>query len=167
MIQLGFDLSTTTCGFAFTKNSNIIDLGYIDISKLETYKEKALFIFKEIDDKKIKFDSINIEAALGGWSGGGGTMQTVIKLARWNAVFEYICNEYYKMPVNLCNSLTMRKQILGKSFCKGMKAKDFVKQEIEKKFDLSKWTVLNKKGVEDKRMADVRDALICSLFKSN
>jgi len=170
MIFLGLDLSTTTCGWAFTENNslnnkNILDCGFLDISKFSSHKEKAEFIISELDKKSIVFDEINLEAALGGWSGGGGNMQTVIKLARWNAVFEYILSENYNIKINLSNAVTMRKQILGKCFIKGVKPKDFVKEHLEKMYDLNKWLILNKKGNEDKRMSDIRDAIICSLYR--
>ena len=43
-MTLGFDASTTTCGWAFFDNITVQDCGYIDISKLNTNKEKAFCV---------------------------------------------------------------------------------------------------------------------------
>ena len=166
MIYLGLDLSTTTCGFAYSTDTNeILDAGFIDISEVSDYKEKAKLIISKLDESSNVFDIINLEAALGGWSGGGGSMQTIIKLARWNAVFEYILSENYSIPINLDNAVTMRKQVLGKSYITGIKPKEYVKSELEKRYDLKKYLVINQRGNEDKRMEDIRDAIICSLYR--
>ena len=34
MVTLGLDISTSTVGYAFTKNQRILDMGFIDIKKL-------------------------------------------------------------------------------------------------------------------------------------
>ena len=44
---------------------------------------------------------INLEAALSGFAGGFTSQQTIITLARHNAVFAYIIEEHFKIKVNL------------------------------------------------------------------
>ena len=41
MVTLGLDISTTCVGYAFTKNKQILDMGFIDIKKQKTPKEKV------------------------------------------------------------------------------------------------------------------------------
>ena len=41
MVTLGLDASTTCVGYAFTKNKRILDMGFIDIKKEKTPKEKV------------------------------------------------------------------------------------------------------------------------------
>ena len=52
MVTLGLDISTSTVGYAFTQNKKILDMGFIDIKKLDTYKRKAFFILSELDKNK-------------------------------------------------------------------------------------------------------------------
>ena len=66
---LGLDLSTTTCGYAITENKQIIVAGYIDISKVSTYQEKADLIIKTLVGQT--FDKIVIEESLFGFARGG------------------------------------------------------------------------------------------------
>ncbi len=46
MVTLGLDASTTCVGYAFTENERILDMGFIDIKKQKTPKEK---VFKVIE----------------------------------------------------------------------------------------------------------------------
>ena len=91
-MTLGLDASTSTVGWAVAENGKIIDAGFLDTSHLETSKEKSFFVLKFLESTKYHdiIKSVNMEAALSGFMGGRTTQQTIIKLARFNAVFEYI-----------------------------------------------------------------------------
>ena len=41
MVTLGLDASTTCVGYAFTKDNKILDMGFIDIKKEKTPKDKV------------------------------------------------------------------------------------------------------------------------------
>ena len=41
MVTLGLDASTTCVGYAFTQDKKILDMGFIDIKKEKTPKEKV------------------------------------------------------------------------------------------------------------------------------
>jgi len=41
MVTLGLDISTTCVGYAFTKDKKILDMGFIDIKKYKTPKNKV------------------------------------------------------------------------------------------------------------------------------
>jgi uncharacterized protein YunC (DUF1805 family) len=161
MKVLGLDLSTTTCGWAITENKEILSCGYIDISNAEKYKDKADLIIKTLVGHS--FDKIMIEESLFGFAGGGTSQQVIIKLVKNKAVVGYILENHYGVSIDSIHAQTARKKALGAARAKGVKAKDFVKAELEKQYDLSKWSVLNKKGNPDKRMEDVRDAIVLSL----
>ena len=90
-MTLGFDASTTTVGYSFFDNNTVHDCGFIDISKQITNKEKAFFVINSLKDHPLitKVDKINLEAALSGFAGGFTSQQVIIKLARFNALFEY------------------------------------------------------------------------------
>ena len=166
MVILGLDSSTSVTGWAFSETGKILDAGFIDTKKFETTKEKTYHVISILESNKFidKFSYINLEAALSGFAGGFTSQQTIITLARHNAVFAYIIEEHFKKKVNLLSVNTMRKQLFGKCRIKGIKSKEFVKIELENKInDISKFTVKNKKGNWDERNGDMYDAIVASL----
>jgi hypothetical protein len=166
-MTLGLDASTSTVGWAVSENGKIIDAGFLDTSHLETSKEKSFFVLKFLESTKYYdiIKSVNMEAALSGFMGGRTTQQTIIKLARFNAVFEYILSEEMGVKINLCNVNTMRKQLFGKARVKGMKSKEFVKANIVNFLEVEKYDKKKKKGSWDERNGDMYDAVVCALFK--
>ena len=115
MVILGLDSSTSVTGWAFSKDGNILDAGYIDTKKFETTKEKTYFVISELEKNQLIKDvtAINLEAALSGFAGGFTSQQVIITLTRHNAVFAYIIEEHFKVKVNLLSVNTMRKQLFG------------------------------------------------------
>jgi|TARA_R100000005_G_scaffold95408_2_gene76765 Holliday junction resolvasome RuvABC endonuclease subunit len=168
MVTLGLDISTSTVGYAFTKNQRILDMGFIDIKKLNTYKKKAFFILSELDKNKHmkNVDKIYIEDNLSGFMGGRTSQQTIIKLAKFNAILGYVLEDEFEIEVQNINPSTARKQVFGKARVKGIKAKDFVKMKIEEMYDTSKWCKETKRGNWDKRNIDMYDGLVMSLYES-
>jgi len=162
---LGFDASTSTVGWAFSDNNRILDAGFIDIKKLNSSKEKSFHVISHIEKNPLfkKVEKIHLEAALSGFAGGFTSQQIIIKLSRFNAVYEYIVSEHWNKPVILLNVNTARKKVLGKCREKGIKSKDFVKMYLEKLHDIHKFDVLNKKNNWDVRNSDMYDAMILSL----
>ena len=168
MIILGLDVSTSTIGYAFTRNKKILDMGFVDLKKFKIPKEKALFFLTCIC-KNSYIDSIgkiNIEDNLSGFAGGRTSQQTIIKLAKFNAILGYILDEEFGVPVQNINPMTARKNVFGKARVKGVKAKDFVREQIEKKFKTDKWCKTTKTGLWDKRNIDMYDGLVMSLYKN-
>ena len=169
MVILGLDSSTSTTGWSFCENGKILSAGFVDTKKLETTKEKTFHVISRLEKtKEIKrFDEINLEAALSGFAGGFTSQQVIITLARHNAVFAYIIEEHFKKKVNLLSVNTMRKQLFGKCRIKGIKSKDFVKQELESLVpDVIQFTIQNKKGNWDERNGDMYDAVVAGLYKN-
>ena len=168
MVILGLDSSTSTTGWSFCENGKILSAGFVDTKKLETTKEKTFHVIsclKKTNEIK-RFDEINLEAALSGFAGGFTSQQVIITLARHNAVFAYIIEDHFKKKVNLLSVNTIRKQLFGKCRIKGIKSKDFVRQELESLVpDVIKFTTQNKKGNWDERNGDMYDAVVASLYK--
>ena len=158
---LGLDLSCSTCGYAITENKVILSAGFVDISDAVTYDDKVALIITALKDQK--FDKIIIEESLSGFAFGRTSQQILLKLTKNKAVIAYILEKYYKMNVQSINAMTARKAALGAARVKGIKPKDYVKARIEQMYDMTTWTILNKKGNEEKRMEDVRDAVVLSL----
>ena len=167
MVILGLDASTTCVGYAFTKDKKILDMGFIDIKKQKTPKEK---VFKVLDflNKSSYIDEvfdINVEDNLSGFAGGRTSQQVIVKLAKFNAILCFQLEEVFDMEVHNINPMTARKFVFGKARVKGLKAKDFVKQEIEKMYNTSKWCKETSRGNWDKRNIDMYDGLVMSLFE--
>lgn len=166
MVSLGLDASTTVCGFAFTdENRKILHAGFIDLTKFGTNRAKAWGIIERLKTEPLwsKIDRVNLEAALSGFS-GPSSRTVVIKLARWSGVLEYVLQDAFTCPINLINVSTARKQIFGRARLKGVKPKMFVENELKKLYDLSPWEVKNRIDNVDKRVEDIRDAIVISLF---
>jgi hypothetical protein len=166
MISLGLDVSTTVCGYAFTSASIILDAGAINISDTKTNRLKVHQVVSKLKSNSLidNIGQINLEGSLSGFS-GPSSRTVVVMLARFSAVLEYVLQDNFSVPINLVVAQTARKQVLGAARCEGIKPKEFVKIKLEKIYDLSPWTILNKRGNPDKKMEDVRDAIIMSLYQ--
>ena len=167
MVSLGLDASTTCVGYAFTKDKKILDMGFIDIKKEKTPKEK---VFKVLDflNKSSYIDDvydINVEDNLSGFAGGRTSQQVIVKLAKFNAILCFMLEDMFEMNVNNINPMTARKNVFGKARVKGKKAKEFVQEEIEKMYNTKKWCKKTTRGNWDKRNIDMYDGLVMSLFE--
>ena len=166
MVTLGLDASTTCVGYAFTQDKKILDMGFIDIKKEKTPKDKVQKVLGFLNESKYidEVIDINIEDNLSGFAGGRTSQQVIIKLAKFNAILCFML-ENFEYNVNSVNPMTARKQVFGKARVKGKKAKDFVKQEIEKMYNTKKWCKETTRGNWDKRNIDMYDGLVMSLFE--
>ena len=166
MVTLGLDASTTCVGYAFTKDKKILDMGFIDIKKEKTPKDKVQKVLGFLNESQYIDDvfNINIEDNLSGFAGGRTSQQVIIKLAKFNAILCFIL-ENFEFNVNSINPMTARKQVFGKARVKGKKAKQFVQEEIEKMYNTKKWCKETTRGNWDKRNIDMYDGLVMSLYE--
>ena len=166
MVSLGLDASTTCVGYAFTQDKKILDMGFIDIKKEKTPKDKVQKVLEILNNFEYMDEvmDINIEDNLSGFAGGRTSQQVIIKLAKFNAILCFML-EQFEFNVHSINPMTARKQVFGKARIKGVKAKDFVKRQIENKFNTKKWCKETTRGNWDKRNIDAYDGLVMSLFE--
>ena len=166
MVTLGLDASTTCVGYAFTKDKKILDMGFIDIKKEKTPKDKVEKVLGKLNESSYINDvmDINIEDNLSGFAGGRTSQQVIIKLAKFNAILCFML-ENFEFKVHSINPMTARKNVFGKARVKGMKAKDLVKMKIEEMYDTKKWCKETARGNWDKRNIDMYDGLVMSLFE--
>ena len=166
MVTLGLDASTTCVGYAFTKEKKILDMGFIDIRKETTPKDKVQKVLEVLNSSDYidEVMDINIEDNLSGFAGGRTSQQVIIKLAKFNAILCFML-ENFDFNVHNINPMTARKNVFGKARIKGVKAKDFVKEEIEKMYNTKKWCKKTKTGLWDKRNIDMYDGLVMALFE--
>ena len=169
MVTLGLDASTTCVGYAFTEDKKILDMGFIDIKKQITPKDKVQKVLEFLNNSKYidNVIDINIEDNLSGFAGGRTSQQVIVKLAKFNAILCFMLEEMFDYEVNSINPMTARKCVFGKARVKGIKAKDFVKEQVEKKYNTKKWCKKTKTGLWDKRNIDAYDGLVMSLFEKN
>ena len=167
MKKLGLDASTTTVGYAFVDGKEIVTMGFIPIQKEKSIRDKVkltMDIVTNIDPFE-HIDKINIEDSLSGFMRGRTSQQTIIKLAKFNAVLTYCLEFAYGEIINGVNPMTARKHLFGKARVKGVSAKDFVKKEINCLYNLEEYVKLTKTGLWDKRNMDAYDALVCALYE--
>ena len=167
MKKLGLDASTTTVGYAFVDGSEVIDLGFIPIQKEKSIRDKVQLTMDTITelDPFDQVEQIYIEDSLSGFSRGRTSQQTIIKLAKFNAVLVYCLEFAYGEIVDGINPMTARKNLFGKARKQGVTAKDFVKKEINCLYNLEEYVKLTKTGLWDKRNMDAYDALVCALYE--
>ena len=167
MVSLGLDASTTCVGYAFTQDKKILDMGFIDIKKETTPKDKVEKVLGFLNESPYidKVFDINIEDSLSGFAGGRTSQQVIIKLAKFNAILCFMIEQIFQMEVNSINPMTARKNVFGKARVKGIKAKDLVKMKIEKMYNTKKWCKETARGNWDKRNIDMYDGLVMSLYK--
>jgi hypothetical protein len=142
-------------------------MGFIDIKKEKTPKEKVQMVL-EVLNKSEHIDNtvdINVEDNLSGFAGGRTSQQVIVKLAKFNAILCFMLEEIFQMDVSSVNPMTARKCVFGRARVKGIKAKDFVKEQIEKMYDTKKWCKHTARGNWDKRNIDSYDGLVMSLYK--
>jgi Holliday junction resolvasome RuvABC endonuclease subunit len=166
MVTLGLDASTTCVGYAFTEDKKILDMGFIDIKKEKTPKDKVQKVLDFLHNNSYidNVNDINIEDNLSGFAGGRTSQQVIIKLAKFNAILCFML-ENFEYNVNSINPMTARKQVFGKARVKGKKAKQFVQEEIEKMYNTNKWCKETSRGNWDKRNIDMYDGLVMSLYE--
>ena len=167
MVILGLDISTSCVGYAFTENKKILDMGFIDIKKFTTHKEKAFYVLTCINESSYidKVKKVYVEDNLSGFAGGRTSQQVIVKLAKFNAVLCYVIEDTFDIEVKNVNPMTARKQVFGRARVKGVKAKDFVKRQIDELYDTKKWCKHTTRGNWDKRNIDAYDGLVMSLFE--
>jgi Holliday junction resolvasome RuvABC endonuclease subunit len=165
--KLGLDASTTTVGYAFVDGKDIVTMGFIPIQKEKTIRDKVQLTIETLTelDPFDEVDKIYIEDSLSGFSRGRTSQQTIIKLAKFNAVLTYCLEFAYGEIVDGVNPMTARKHLFGSARKQGVTAKDFVKKEINCLYNLEEYVKLTKTGLWDKRNMDAYDALVCALYE--
>ena len=168
MVTLGLDISTTCVGYAFTKVKKILDMGFIDIKKETTPKEKVFKVLGFLNKSSYIDDvfTIYVEDNLSGFAGGRTSQQVIVKLAKFNAVLCFVIEDTFEIKVKNINPMTARKNVFGKARVKGIKAKAYVKMKVEQMYDTKKWCKETTRGNWDKRNIDMYDGLFMSLYES-
>ena len=168
MVTLGLDASTNCVGYAFTEDKKILDMGFIDIKKETTPKDKVQKVLDFLNESPYIDNTtiINVEDNLSGFAGGFTSQQTIVKLAKFNAILCFMLEHIFDIEPNNINPMTARKNVFGKARVKGIKAKDLVKMKIEEMYNTKKWCKETTRGNWDNRNIDMYDGLVMSLFEN-
>lgn len=162
---LGLDISSTVVGYCLSSSLETIEnAGYIDIQKELNIKKKAQKVADTLSSLKIVPSEVIVEDTLSGFGGGRTSQQTIVKLAKCNAVISYVIEELYDIEVKHVNVSTLRKCVFGKSRESGVDSKIFVREQLENKIDLSEFIVYNSRKNYDKKNYDMMDAVVASLY---
>ena len=96
MVSLGLDVSTSCVGYAFTEDKKILDMGFIDIKKEKTPKDKVLKVLDFLNNSSYidEVENINVEDNLSGFAGGFTSQQVIIKLAKYNAILCFMLENF-------------------------------------------------------------------------
>lgn len=110
---LGLDISTSTTGYCIFDENGILHIGYICLKKYNTLFEKAAEIKRAMQDVKKKFDikEIAVEENLQAFRPGLSSAGTLMKLAQFNGVVQWICYEVFSIPAISFNVNTARKTV--------------------------------------------------------
>tara|TARA_X000000950_G_scaffold284739_1_gene388579 strand:- start:429 stop:953 length:525 start_codon:yes stop_codon:yes gene_type:complete len=164
-ISLGLDISSTTIGYCFSTSKHEINhAGFISVHKELSIRNKAKRVADELKKIQLQPFVVIVEDSLSGFGGGRTSQQTIVKLAKCNAIISYVVEELYNLEVQHINVSTMRKSVFGKSREKGLDSKIFVKDNLENMLDLSEFTFYNSRQNYDKKNYDMLDAVVASLY---
>lgn len=164
-VSLGLDISSTTIGYCYSSSEQkIIQAGYISVHKEISIRNKAHKVADELKKIQLQPFVVIVEDSLSGFGGGRTSQQTIVKLAKCNAIISYVVEELYNLEVQHINVSTMRKAVFGKSRETGLDSKTFVKCNLENMLDLSDFIHYNSKNNYDKKNYDMLDAVVASLY---
>ena len=163
--SLGLDISSTTVGYCFSSSEQkIAQVGFISVHKELSIRKKAHKVAEELKKIQLQPFVVIVEDSLSGFGGGRTSQQTIVKLAKCNAIISYVVEELYNLEVQHINVSTMRKGVFGKSREKGLDSKTFVKCNLDNMLDLSDFIYYNNKNNYDKKNYDMLDAVVASLY---
>jgi len=110
---LGLDISTSTTGYCIFNEDGLLHMGYICLKKHTGLFEKAAEIKRAMQDIKNKYDikEIAVEENLQAFRPGFSSAATLMKLAQFNGVVQWVCYEVFGIPAISFNVNTARKTV--------------------------------------------------------
>ncbi len=110
---LSLDISTSCTGYCVFDENELIDIGYINLSKHKGLFEKAACVKSEIInlDDRYNIEKVVVEENLQAFRPGLSSAKTLMTLAQFNGVVRWICHERLEVPVEAINVNTARKSV--------------------------------------------------------
>ena len=111
---LGLDISTSCTGWCvLDSQGEIVDIGYVDLSKVKGLFQKSLIV----EDKIIELDKIHkikrvfVEENLQSFRSGFSSAQTISTLAKFNGIVSFVCYKIFKIEPEFFNVNRARKML--------------------------------------------------------
>ena len=138
---LGLDISTSTTGYCIFNEDGILHIGYVCLKKHKDVFQKSAEIKRALQDIKNKFDikEIAVEQNLQAFRPGLSSAATLMKLAQFNGIVQWICYEIFGIPAISINVNTARKTV-------GLKIKR--KDALSTKDQVFNWVALQEKSIQ-------------------
>jgi len=131
-LLLSLDISTSCTGYCLFDEDELIDIGYINLSKHKGLFEKATYvkdrIYRMSNDYNI--DNIVVEENLQAFRPGLSSAKTLMTLAQFNGVVRWICYEIFDIIPTAINVNSARKNI-GLKINRKNKEKNTKQQVLE------------------------------------
>ncbi len=139
---LALDISTSCTGYCLFDENDLIDIGYINLSKHKGLFEKASYVKSRILELSSihNVDQIVVEENLQAFRPGLSSAKTLMTLAQFNGVVRWVCYEIFDIKPQAINVNSARK-IIGLK----INRKDKSKSTKEKVLD---WVSLDNPGIE-------------------
>jgi len=129
---LALDISTSCTGYCLFNENDVVDIGYIDLSKHKGLFEKANHVKNSIInlDEAYIIDKVVVEENLQAFRPGLSSAKTLMTLAQFNGVVRWICHERLEVPVEAMNVNSARR-IVGLKIDRKNKEKNTKQQVLE------------------------------------
>jgi Holliday junction resolvasome RuvABC endonuclease subunit len=131
-LLLALDISTSCTGYALFDENDLVDIGYINLSKHKGLYEKATYvkdrIFRMSNDYNIR--KIVVEENLQAFRPGLSSAKTLMTLAQFNGVVRWICYDIFDIEPHAINVNSARK-IVGLKIDRKNKEKSTKQQVLE------------------------------------
>jgi Holliday junction resolvasome RuvABC endonuclease subunit len=126
---LGLDISTSCTGYCLFDDKGMVKIGYIDLKKKKTLIEKTKYIKEVLTDiaSKYNVELIAVEENLQAFRPGFSSAATLMKLAQFNGVVQWIAYEVFGIESISFNVNTARK-LVGLKIQK--KSNDSTKEQV-------------------------------------
>ena len=110
---LALDISTSCTGYCLFNEDELIDIGYIDLSKHKGLYEKAKHVKTRIFElgSKYRINRVVVEENLQAFRPGLSSAKTLMTLAQFNGVVRWICHEHLFVEIVAINVNTARKSV--------------------------------------------------------
>ena len=111
---LGLDVSTSCIGWCVIgRNTELIRMGYIGLSKIFSIFEKAKVTQAELGKlcEEFNIDDVYIEENLQAFRPGFSSAKTLISLSRFNGIVSYLCAQVFEIEPRFINVNAARKAV--------------------------------------------------------
>ena len=159
---LGLDISTNCSGWVvMDSDKKIIDYGYINTSKCDTWIDKAKKFELEVVDILLKHEitKIGIEDIVSKFASGRSKASIIITLARFNGIASYIINQYSNIIPEHINVLRAR-NLAECKIPKSVNTKEFVLSKVMDWYPEIIWPKMKTKDKLAKQCYDIADSII-------